>query len=160
MDYINEKYRIIETQGTYNNNFHIEEKIDIKNTWVHELLGYKPSTKWVRLKYRYYTCVVNRQYEFQSKTSYNYYSYSSAREFLDLYVKYLDAKPVEYKGKKFKPMLYYENNRHYFVYYEPKSYLRVDNFDFGYRNFGELYKLKKRVDEKEEEGKLVKIHKV
>ena len=158
-DILNDMFRIVETHGKFSNSYHIEEHVTTNNTMVHKLFGFKSNSKWKRLRVKHYTCLVNRQYGYET-VSYSYGSTYGAKKFLDLYIEYLKAKPVKYKGRTFKPMLFYGQQTHKLYYYDTKSYRRDGDFDYGYSIMGKLYTLMNNIDEKEVEGKVVKIHKV
>ena len=89
-----------------------------------------------------------------------YYNTYSAKKFLNLYIEYLKTKPVKYKGRTFKPMLYYGQQQYHFVYYDTKSYITDVKHNCGYSKIDKLSVLKREIDEREEEGQLVKIYNV
>jgi len=153
-------FRIVEKFGKYRNTFHIEKKVIVNNTLFHRIFGFEPKVKWKQLRFERYAHYVNRVWHFESSSAYAYHSTMGAAKFIENYIEFLKAEPFRYNGKKFRPMFYYNHHDDSYSlrYYDTSSYKTYGEHDKGYRNIGTKEQLKYREDDKNAEGKLIKIY--
>lgn len=149
-------YRIVEKLDRYGDPIFEIEKTVKKLKYI--FFG-KEYFEWKPLTIIAYTRYVNEQYRFQHYEQ-KFRFLSQAKSFLKMYEEYLEMKPFEYRGEKLNPILYNGNSGIRITYYDPKSYYRRNNYDYGYRLYSNTEDFKKMVDNKLDKGKTIKIHNV